>query len=92
MSDQHTASSSTIASNKPSTLVPTNSVTTLEGVTVRTRIDPALTVDEVVRQLVNSPTLRLTGPPSQYALRDDTDELITNENLRKKIKNRVNLK
>ncbi|KAJ3524471.1 hypothetical protein NMY22_g10982 [Coprinellus aureogranulatus] len=92
MSDRHTASSSTIGSNKPSSLVPTNSVTTLEGVTVRTRIDPALTVDEVVRQLVNSPTLRLNGSPSQYALRDDADELVTNENLRKKIKNKVNLK
>lgn len=92
MSDRHTTSGSALNSNKPSSLVPTNSVTTLDGVTVRTRIDPALTVDEVVRQLVNSPTLRLNGPPSQYALRDEADELITNENLRKKVKNRVNLK
>ncbi|KAF6761645.1 ELMO/CED-12 family-domain-containing protein [Ephemerocybe angulata] len=89
---QHTTSTSTVASRSGGALVPTNSVTTLDGVTVRTRIDPALTVDEVVRQLVTSPTLRQNGSPSQYALRDDTDELVTNDNLRRKIKSRVNLK
>lgn len=72
-------------------LVPTNNVTTKEGVTVRTRIDPTLTVDDVVRQLCVN--LKVTEPSSNFALRDkDTDELIVNENLRKKIKNKANLK
>jgi engulfment/cell motility protein 1 len=72
-------------------LIPTNNVTTKEGVTVRTRIDPTLTVDDVVRQLCVN--LKVTEPSSNFALRDkDTDELIVNENLRKKIKNKANLK
>jgi engulfment/cell motility protein 1 len=76
---------------KSTTLVPTNNVTTKEGVTVRTRIDPTLTVDDVVRQLCVN--LKVTEPSSNFALRDkDTDELIVNENLRKKIKNKANLK
>ncbi|KAG2157784.1 ELMO/CED-12 family-domain-containing protein [Suillus bovinus] len=72
-------------------LIPTNNVTTKEGVTVRTRIDPTLTVDDVVRQLCVN--LKVTEPSSNFALRDkDTDELVVNENLRKKIKNKANLK
>ncbi|OAX43979.1 hypothetical protein K503DRAFT_679972 [Rhizopogon vinicolor AM-OR11-026] len=72
-------------------LIPTNNVTTKEGVTVRTRIDPTLTVDDVVRQLCVN--LKVTEPSSNFALRDkDTDELIVNENLRKTIKNKANLK
>jgi len=62
----------------------------MEGVTVRTRIDPALTVDDVVKQLVSN--LKQPGPPTNYALRDEMDELVTNENLRRNIKNKVNLK
>ncbi|KAG6866583.1 hypothetical protein C0991_002071 [Blastosporella zonata] len=71
-------------------LVPTNNVTTLEGVTVRARIDPALTVDDVVKQLCIN--LKIKESPANFALRDETDELVTNDNLRKKIKGKVNLK
>jgi engulfment/cell motility protein 1 len=71
-------------------LVPTNSVTTAEGVTVRARIDPTLTVEDVVKQLCIN--LKIKGPPSDYTLRDEADELVTNDNLRKKIKTKVNLK
>lgn len=74
---------------KAGPLVPTNHVTTLEGVTVRARIDPTLTVDDVVKQLCSS---LKKEPASNYALRDDLDELVTNDNLRKKIKGRVGLK
>lgn len=71
-------------------LVPTNNVTTVEGLTVRTRIDPTLTVDDVVKQLCVN--LKIKESPSHFALRDEADELVTNDNLRKKIKNRSNLK
>ncbi|KAG5353825.1 hypothetical protein C0989_001942 [Termitomyces sp. Mn162] len=71
-------------------LVPTNNVTTLEGSTVRARIDPALTVDDVVKQLCIN--LKIKESPANFALRDETDELVTNDNLRKKIKGKVNLK
>ena len=47
--------SSNLANGIPKApLVPTNHVTTLEGVTVRARIDPTLTVDDVVKQLCTS--------------------------------------
>lgn len=72
--------------------MPTNSVTTMGGVQVRTRIDPSLTVDEVIRQLVASAALRQDQPPSYYALRDEAGELVTNDNLRRKIKERANLR
>jgi engulfment/cell motility protein 1 len=76
---------------RPKSLIPTNNVTTKDGLTVRTRIDPTLTVDDVVRQLCVN--LKVTEPSSNFALRDkDTDELVVNENLRKKIKNKANLK
>ncbi|KAG6381651.1 ELMO/CED-12 family-domain-containing protein [Boletus reticuloceps] len=72
-------------------LIPTNNVTTKEGLTVRTRIDPTLTVEDVVRQLCVN--LKVTDPSSHFALRDrDTDELVTSENLRKKIKSKVHLR
>lgn len=71
-------------------LVPTNNVSTGEGVTVRARIDPTLTVDDVVKQLCVN--LKIKGVSTDYALRDETDELVTNDNLRKKIKTKVNLK
>lgn len=82
--------SSTTTNGTRSTLVPTNNVLTLDNVTVRARIDPTLTVDDVVRQLCNN--LKITEPPSHFALRDHTGELVTNENLRRKIQNKVDLK
>lgn len=75
---------------RPTALVPTNNVLTLEGTTVRARIDPTLTVDDVVKQLCNN--LKITEPPSHFALRDHSGELVTNENLRRKIQNKVDLK
>lgn len=71
-------------------LVPTNNVTTKDGVTVRTRIEPSLAVEDVIRQLCMS--LKLKDTPAVYALRDENDELVTNDNLRKKIKAKANLK
>lgn len=72
-------------------LIPTNNVTTKEGVTVRARIDPTLSVEDVVRQLCVN--LKVTDPATHFALRDrDTDELVTNDNLRRKIKNKAHLK
>lgn len=72
-------------------IIPTNNVTTKSGVTVRARIDPTLTVEDVVRQLCLH--LKVAEPHTNLALRDrDTEELITSENLRKKIKNKVHLK
>lgn len=71
-------------------LIPTNNVTTKDGVTVRARIDPTLTVEDVVKQLCIN--LKIQEPPVMYALRDETDDLVTNDNLRKKIKAKVNLK
>jgi hypothetical protein len=71
-------------------LVPTNNVTTKEGTTVRVRIDVTLTVDEVIRQLVIN--LKLKDPANHYALRNEADELVTDDNLRKNIKAKANLK
>lgn len=75
---------------KPVALVPTNNVSTGDGLTVRARIDPTLTVDDVVKQLCIN--LKIKEPPANFALRDETDELVTNDNLRKKIRAKVNLK
>ncbi|KAJ3919691.1 ELMO/CED-12 family-domain-containing protein [Lentinula edodes] len=80
----------TSGSQAKSGLVPTNNVTTSEGITVRARIDPTLTVADVVRQLCVN--LKIKGIPSDYALRDENHELVTNDNLRKKIKARLDLK
>ncbi|KAI0078722.1 hypothetical protein K474DRAFT_1641153 [Panus rudis PR-1116 ss-1] len=71
-------------------LIPTNTVTTMDGLTVRARIEPTLAVDDVIRQLCMN--LKIKDPPGMFALRDDTDELVTNDNLRKKIKAKANLK
>ena len=71
------------------TLVPTNSVTTKDGV-VKVRIDPTLMVVDVVKQLVAN--LQIKQSPSDFALRDEDDELVTNENLRKMIKIKAKLK
>jgi engulfment/cell motility protein 1 len=77
------APTATARPKSASTLVPTNTVTTRDGITVRVRIDPALTVVDVVRQLCVS--LKVPEPPTQFALRDDSDGLVTNENLRRAI-------
>jgi hypothetical protein len=71
------------------TLIPTNSVTTKDGV-VKVRIDPTLMVADVVKQLVAN--LQIKQPHSDFALRDDDDELVTNENLRRMIKSKAKLK
>lgn len=73
-----------------STLVPTNVVTTKDGSVVRARIDPSLAVEDVIRQLCVN--LKIKDPPSMFALRDEADEIVTTENLKKKIKARANLK
>ena len=71
------------------TLIPTNSVTTKDGV-VKVRIDPTLMVGDVVKQLVAN--LQIKQPPSDFALRDEAEELVTNENLRRMIKSKSKLK
>ncbi|KAG7094065.1 hypothetical protein E1B28_007685 [Marasmius oreades] len=76
------------AQNRPG-VVPTNNVSTANGVTVRARIDPTLTVNDVIKQLCVN--LKIQGPPSDYALRDDNEVLVTNDNLRKMIKGNVHL-
>jgi len=76
--------------SQPTGLVPTNNVTTKDGVTVRARIDPTLKVEDVIQQLCNK--LKVQEAPIHFALRDETDDLVTNENLRKKIKTKVPLK
>ncbi|KAH9926950.1 ELMO/CED-12 family-domain-containing protein [Fomitopsis serialis] len=78
------------APQSKSGLVPTNNVTIKDGMTVRTRIEPTLPVDDVIRQLCVS--LQISERPTMFALRDESGELVTNGNLRKKIKGKVNLK
>ncbi|KAF8605927.1 hypothetical protein BDV93DRAFT_543115 [Ceratobasidium sp. AG-I] len=73
-----------------SVLVPTNLVSTKEGVTVRARIDPTLSVSDVIRQLCLN--LKVQEPPLLFALRDDQDELVTDDNLRRIIRDKANLK
>ncbi|KAI0091646.1 ELMO/CED-12 family-domain-containing protein [Irpex rosettiformis] len=68
----------------------TNVVTLPDGNTVRVRIEETLAVDDVVRQLCIS--VKIKEPSTIYALRDGNDELVTNENLRKKVKAKVPLK
>lgn len=85
------SSSTNGTSAKPSSgLIPTNSVTIREGLVVKARIEPTLAVDDVIRQLCIS--LKMKDPPGIFALRDESDELVTNDNLKKKIKGKVNLK
>ncbi|KAF9269164.1 hypothetical protein L218DRAFT_953712 [Marasmius fiardii PR-910] len=81
-------SSHTPTQAKPG-VIPTNNVSTANGVTVRARIDPTLTVNDVIKQLCVN--LKIQGPPMDYALRDENDELVTNDNLRKMIKGKVHL-
>lgn len=71
-------------------VVPTNHVTTKDGVTVRARIDPTLTVEDVIRQLCLN--LKLKDPPAMFSLRDEEDTLVTTRNLNKMIKSKANLK
>ncbi|TCD69623.1 hypothetical protein EIP91_006848 [Steccherinum ochraceum] len=84
------ASSSTAPPRSTTGLTPTNTVTTKDGLTVRARIEPTLPVDDVVRLLCIN--LKMKDPPGWFALRDENDELVTNDNLRKKILGKVNLK
>ena len=70
--------------------VPTNHVTTKDGVTVRARIDPTLAVEDVIRQLCFN--LKLKDPPAMFSLRDEDEVLVTTENLNKMIKSKANLK
>ncbi|KAG8785802.1 hypothetical protein FRC20_000452 [Serendipita sp. 405] len=73
------------------TLVATNTVTTKDGLTVRARVDPTLSVADVVKQLCMN--LKISGNPLLFALRDaDGDELVTDDNLRKKIRDKAALK
>ena len=78
------------STTKSAPLVHTNTVTTKEGLSVRVRIDPALAVEDVIRQLCLN--LKIEGPPVLFALRDESDELVTDDNLRKKIKEKANLR
>ena len=71
-------------------VVPTNHVTTKDGTIVRARIDPTLTVEDVIRQLCLN--LKLKDPPAMFSLRDEDETLVTTENLNKMIKSRANLK
>jgi engulfment and cell motility protein 1 len=71
------------------TLIPTNSVATKDGV-VKVRIDPTLMVADVVKQLVAN--LHIRQSHSDFALRDEDDELVTNENLRDMIRSKAKLK
>lgn len=81
---------SSVPTRPSAPVIPTNSVT-WENVTVRARIDAALAVEEVVRQLCVS--LKIPDPPAMHALRDaETDELVTTENLRRKIAAKAALK
>ncbi|QRV88985.1 engulfment and cell motility-like protein [Ceratobasidium sp. AG-Ba] len=73
-----------------SVLVPTNLVSTKDGVTVRARIDASLPVSDVIRQLCIN--LKVQEPPLLFALRDDQDELVTDDNLRRMIRDKANLK
>lgn len=89
----HFPASSTSSGYRPRPaqgLIPTNTVTTKDGTTVRARIDPTLTVDDVIKQLCTN--LKVKDPPTMFALRDDTDDLVTNDNLRRKIKGKAPLK
>ncbi|KAG9050422.1 hypothetical protein FS837_005495 [Tulasnella sp. UAMH 9824] len=81
---------SSAALQPKSSLVPTNSVSTKDGFSVRARIDPTLPVADVIRQLCSN--LKVADHPALYALRDEHDVLITDTNLRKAIKDKVNLK
>ncbi|KAG9001483.1 hypothetical protein FRB94_006575 [Tulasnella sp. JGI-2019a] len=84
------ASGSGSNTNAKQALVPTNTVTTKDGISVRARIDPSLAVVDVVRQLCSN--LKVPEHPALYALRDEQDVLVTDENLLKKIKEKAHLK
>lgn len=107
------ASGSSSNANAKQALVPTNTVTTKDGVSVRARIDPSLVrnhnglsccslakyhhgfvcckaVVDVVRQLCTN--LKVPDHPALYALRDEQDVLVTDENLLKKIREKAHLK
>ncbi|KZT34351.1 hypothetical protein SISSUDRAFT_1026750 [Sistotremastrum suecicum HHB10207 ss-3] len=70
-------------------LIPTNTVSTADGQRVRARIEPSLPVADVIHQLCVN--LKMPEPSSFYALRDEDSELVTDENLRKKVKTKAPL-
>ncbi|KAI0343291.1 hypothetical protein BDW22DRAFT_1264593 [Trametopsis cervina] len=86
----HSHSASQTTAPPKQRLIPTNTVTLRDGSTVRVRIEATLAVEDVVRQLCIS--VKIKDPPAMYALRDENDELVTNENMRKKVKAKVGLK
>jgi len=67
-----------------------NTVETKDGWKVRARIDPSLATSEVVRQLCLS--LKLMETSDLYALRTDTDELVTDANLGRVVRDKTPLK
>ncbi|KZT55823.1 hypothetical protein CALCODRAFT_556244 [Calocera cornea HHB12733] len=68
----------------------TNTVESKDGQKVRARIDPSLATSEVVRQLCLN--LKLTETSKLYALRTDTDELVTDDNLSRIVRDKTPLK
>ncbi|GJJ11519.1 hypothetical protein Clacol_005752 [Clathrus columnatus] len=64
-----------------SVLVPTNSVTTKDGIT---------DVADVIKQLCLN--LQIQEPYTSFALRDDSEELVTDENLKRMIKQKAHLR
>lgn len=92
MSGPPQAQPSQTPARRPPALVATNTVTTKDGLTVRARIDPTLSVADVIKQLCLN--LKIPGNPVLFALRDaaEGDELVTDDNLRKKIRDKAALK
>lgn len=84
-------SSPTSQQTRRSVLVPTNSVTTKDGITVKARIESSLSVVDVIKQLCLN--LQIQEPYTSFALRDkDSDDLVTDENLKKMIKQKAHLR
>ncbi|KZV79404.1 hypothetical protein EXIGLDRAFT_707149 [Exidia glandulosa HHB12029] len=86
-----TKTATTMRTTRPkSGLVPTNTIVTKDGQQIRAKIDATLSVSHVIRTLCIN--LSIPDPPKLYALRDENDVLVTNDNLRKMIKTKAKLK
>lgn len=86
-----TKTATTMRTTRPkSGLVPTNTIVTKEGQQIRAKIDATLSVSHVIRTLCIN--LNIPDPPKLYALRDENEVLVTNDNLRKMIKTKAKLK
>ncbi|EJD43836.1 hypothetical protein AURDEDRAFT_104563 [Auricularia subglabra TFB-10046 SS5] len=86
-----TKTATTMRTARPkSGLVPTNTIVTKDGQQIRAKIDATLSVSHVIRTLCIN--LNIPEPPKLYALRDENDVLVTNDNLRKMIKTKAKLK